>query len=71
MDQHQLGTIPPEPQRPDDAAFVDEQLDHQDVLDHVDSGRQDGRPKGQREVGAADVLRDEDARMAVVPARER
>ena len=67
--QHQLGAVSPEPQRSDDPAVVDQQLDHQHVLEEVDTGGQDGSPQGQREVGAADVLRDEDARVAVIPAR--
>ena len=69
LDHHQLGAVPPDPQRPDDPAVVDEQLDHQHVLDHVDAGGQDGGAERQREVGPPDVLGDEDARMAVIPAR--
>ncbi len=68
-DHHQLGAVAPEPQRPDDPAVVDQQLDHQHVLEHVDAGGQNRGPERQREVGAPDVLGDEDARMAVIPAR--
>ena len=44
-DHHQLGAVAPESERPDDPAVVDQQLDHQHVLEHVDTGGQDGGPE--------------------------